>query len=321
MMCPNCAAEIVDKTVICPSCGVFPEKFEKRNEERERQERINRLVGDGPVVVAPIPWWKRLVRVRLVVALAFLAWTLWLWPKVMVTAPLPLIEGSHENKTQHFALMAPRGWVRYRPDDFQQQLSAHRVPSRAYDLIGLVPKGSLADGWVLGDTSDLFPPVFQVQVVRGLLDLWVEKNPNVTLFAMNTSLLALLRGVEQDGRQVRRVDRLGAVEVRGRGKLVVDVAAGERLVADPFAKGGRYREVPVSWIHVLVPGQERTYVLTGFAMQETWSEHAPAFEGAVNSFRVLGERPPAYGPLLTAFVRVGMVLLIMLAGVNVLRSR
>lgn len=318
MICPNCSATVESGEDHCLSCGIVISKWKVRESQRMVQElRKNRPKKGGRSGGGL----STLVNVKLLAALAVFGYILSWWPKVMVTAPLPVEPGSYENKLHHFAMVPPAGWLRYDPSGWKELIEVRRLPTTANDFLGLAPKGPLLDGWLNPASSDRFLPVFQVQAVSNALDLWYERSPGVPLFAAGASFMGFLRDVVETTRGLRRVDRLGAVQLEGTANLVVDTTRREAIETDRFAKGGRFKEVPVRWFQVMLPGNERTYLLTGFSMEGSWEENRAAFLAAVDTFRVLDERPPPYGPLVTAVVRVGMVMLIMISGVFVLSAR
>jgi hypothetical protein len=289
--CPNCQAERPAGATECPRCGIIYEKFLKRQASQ----------AAAPCPGSSLPAKRGLTGpASAALALASAAAAAWL---LHSGSGLPVPEGALSNEKLGFAAAEPPG--------FTADWSEH--PSGEGTLVGVL-KGTFEGGYapelritviprpalkVTADLKDKLAESF-FGPVRGSVDRWSQESVRV----VQTDLLESLR-VDGGGpkhvstfippKTMNPTAALNYLKQKNPGQQmfwVKEVVNLDRIGPTPSAvvvEEGRTEEKDLELLSggVLVPGRERTYLLSYVCDKAQQAECAAAFDSLARSFRVL----------------------------------
>lgn len=306
--CPNCKAEQPEGAAECPQCGIVYAKFLKRQAAKSLESMAQAETAAAAPAPSPASAGDKggagvIIAAAAVVAAAC-AGGLLLYPG----KGKPVTDSLQQNKDQAFAAAAPAGfkanWTEGSPND------------EGWHTAGSIT-GTYAEGFA-PQMGILSLPVPAVKVNRGLKDQLAEKYFRDIRSSVDKWSPDSVRVVKVDGLASLRVEGGGAKHVKRvipavvmNTKAAMDYVKQKNPSAFSFLcrqpieidrigpprevcimEDARTEEADYELVSggVLVPGRQRSYLLTYLCDRDQKAACLTAFDEFVDSFRVL-ERP------------------------------
>jgi hypothetical protein len=215
--------------------------------------------------------------------------------------------GSYRDDKNQFAIHAPEGWVTLNRENYDAIVRqyASQLPAKISQTIA--GKG-LAVLIVRLGLAGAFSPSLNVVVVDSEPPAINEKSKQKAARVIAEGFATQFAGYKQESVKIIEVDSIRSLEIISTASLSIPSFSQE--LGTIVALRSR---------QVLVPGKNRSYILTFTAKKDVSEDSEADFLGALDSFRVF-KRPPRFGPVLNSGLIVGLLAGLFLLLNGLLRS-
>ena len=301
MDCPKCGHVQADGPAECAKCGlIFARWVERRSTGPVRPRPSPPLDEPEGAKASPL---ALLLGCTTVLFLALACWHLWFG------GGLPMDRDAYRDSGAGFALVIPAGWTLVTPANAGAVLAqvAGRYPEAVDQAL---EGGRTVAALFLPHEPGALGPWGTVMLSDGVPPTLRDEDRALLAAEAYGALAKRFTGYRPGEAAVVPVDRLAALRVTGADEVKYLRSPSQEVYGE--LPGGRryplgrtediWATFDRSLEHWLVPGSDRSFLLTFGCPEESAALHAPAFAAVVDSFRV-HKRPPRYGPILTPALR------------------
>lgn len=303
MDCPKCGHVQADGPAECAKCGlIFARWVERRSTGPVRPLSRPSPPPDEPEGARASPL-ALLLGATAILFLSLAVWHLWFG------GGLPMDREAYRDIGSGFALVVPSGWTLVTPANAGAVLAG--APDRYPEAIDRALEGGRTVAALFHPNAPGALGPWATIVVADAVPPPLRDEDRATLAAEAFAALSAKYAEYRPGEAaVLPVDRLAALRVTGTDEVRFLKSPSQEVYGE--LPGGRrfplghtediWADFDRSLEHWLVPGLDRSFLLTFGCPEESLPLHSAAFASLVDSFRVL-KRPLQYGPILTRALR------------------
>lgn len=231
----------------------------------------------------------------------------------------PVLDGSHTDQKNSFAVKAPPDWLLVTPDNYQAIMQQYRdkIPREVSAMFGKGAPGFAVSFLRIPANEKDFSPNFNVVVVdtKGKnLPALTESEKSKAAAVVSGEISRHIRGYKMNEATITEVDGIDSLQIVGGAEITVTTKPSEPIVVQgPYGRrqfvGRTEAETETYRMRVLqtmVPGSKKAYVVSFMYDDLKTPEMDSVHRQILESFRVL-ERPPRFGGIFMGALNGGLI--------------